>query len=287
MAEELFSFEDLDLSPDEEVEVDVNDLPQEFSDIREVPQPGKGYVFQFPKITTTEPIFSKFEVGQGDDARQRFAVNLREARRDEEGFPAHPLVIVRSPFTDPITKQDRFKGVTVNYRISNAEQQLREGEKKGSEMAFLLVNGFGVKPADNKQSTWVKALVSVGGKQFMADVDWDAYCSEKRDKWAIDPETGLTSRVEGEVGCGTRYRRQAGKKPDKRGKWTVQLPRDEDTGEWIPRFECSCGAVLSVFVRLRRYRLVGSEQPTAGNGQDTKAQQGQQAQPAARPTTRV
>lgn len=240
-------FSDLQFTEKDKVPVDFTKL-KERAPRSEPPQPGHGYVFQFPKISLDDDNWDEIET----EAGRRVSYAFRNGKE---------LILVTSPLNP--AEQGGLHG----WQVSNEERTFAEGEDPFSKMAFLL-KAFGIQLAIGASVIdYAKALTTLSGRRVQVSLTWTASCSPKRDIYRVDPETGVGEVMEGVKGCGQRYGMKA-KKNKKTGEETIPFPKD-DEGKLAVRFQCiePCEASISPFIDLYNFRAVEVEAPAAEGGE--------------------
>lgn len=212
------------------------DLPEQIGGaFPDPPQPG---AFRF-RMPSAEALANCFADKPIDTERgQRIAAQLR-------GDAA--LTIIQSP-------AGKYNGETFETRISNAERKRGKGEGMASDMDYLLAAcGAEKKPKTNAE--YGQALISLAGREFGGDVEWQWFCNEKKPiRVEQDGEFKTLDGSDGgdvQNGCGARY-------------YQKDVPKDADpvTGErhFPIRIECGgkdgngCGASLRAYAQIARFR---------------------------------
>jgi hypothetical protein len=213
---------ELNLSPDEEIPIDYENVPEESPGPQPTPQPGR-YRFQLPADLASN--WNKFQTQKGERVSIVF---------DSD----HQLTIVKS-------KDDKnvaWVGRAFNTRVTNAERPRRVRGTKDRvlvpDMTYMLQNGLKSKARPRTNLEFINEMKRYGGKQFEADIEFTAYCDPKREIWAYDSE-GTLAQVNGTVGCGKRF-------------YQSQIPRESD-GKYAERVGCPCGAVIRCFGNLANF----------------------------------
>lgn len=223
----------------EAVPVDFGTLPDQFSSREPLPQPAKGIVFKMQPVSLEDPIWDEIQTNNGP----RVAVTFDPKKNKG-------LVIQKFP-------GDRYVGQQLRARISNKEREAREeGESAASDMAYLIRAAKGNDLSGQPTMEYAKEIVrlSKAGATFRADLEYSARCDPERDIYGLNKDSGEEEVLKDVKGCGQRYGMRAF--TNKRtGDKTKQVPRDGQ-GEWQERFQCSCGAIISVFPNLRNFQPV-------------------------------
>lgn len=213
---------ELDLSDEVIVQEQTNydELPDEYTP-RTPPLYPSTYRFRLPP-----------DLSQVWDAREYEGIGQRVTA---QLYGDNALVVTQSK--DGEREQD-----PCNVFISNRERPRgRKGEQINvSDMDYLLRalqhNG---RPRTNKE--YVEALSSHAGEEFVADVEWNAYCNPKKDMYVENEEGTGVEKAEGNTGCGTSY-------------YQNEIPKVD--GVYQSRFGCeNCGAVLFVREQLRNFKV--------------------------------
>jgi hypothetical protein len=173
-------------------------------------------------------------------------------------------------------------GDNFDWFVSNMERRVRDDEPAGSDMAFLLA-ALNLIPNSRNQHAWVKAIIKAGGRAFMGDITYEAFCDPTRPIWRTEEGAERGGPVEGTQGCGQRYRLRMGTKPDRKtGKVTMAIPRDMETGAYYTRFLCVCEAEIFSRARIQNIQKAPAEfdtQPAGGNGEAQATTQAQATAP--------
>jgi hypothetical protein len=107
-----------------------------------------------------------------------------------------PLLIVQSP-------EKAHDGEEFQYRISNVPRERTKEKILVSDMDLLLrALGESKRPVSNK--AYAQALQKYAGKDFGATVEFSYRCSDQREAYFDDGQGGQ-QRVEGKMGCGSRW----------------------------------------------------------------------------------
>lgn len=257
---------------DEAVPVDFQNVPEQITTREPLPQPGPGYAFRLPQISLTDIVdkangktvgFDKVVIDKGD----RLAVNFR-----------NELSLVCVKATRP-----EFVGRPMPWYVTNKEAQWDEEKSPTSDMLYLIKDGLGGADLSNKPNRlWAEEIVKHAGKVFGADVVWTANCSERNDIYRVkvDEKTGdvvESGVVQGKKGCGRRYGLLYKKAKGTR-KEQLLIPRyDQDdpdgrhkAGDWAERFDCACGARISVFPALRAFHRTDADGNAVKGGEAKK-----------------
>jgi hypothetical protein len=220
---------DLNLVAEEEApDIESDEMPRQYSPgFTKPPQPLKTYQFRLPADISS--VYDTFDTERGQRIKAQF-------RSDKA------LANVTT-------------GESLDYTVTTQEREYgKAGEKKlGSEMAFLLT-ALGEKtiPAFSNSRKLMAALSSHGGGLFKADVDWEATCQKDRDIYTFDATQGKSVKAEGKKGCGRKWATRSYTAPKATDGKSHLIPKDN--GLWVDNFECVCGAMIRVFVRLVNYR---------------------------------
>lgn len=144
-----------------------------------------------------------------------------------------PLTVIKAP--DP-----KRVGEPFTTRISNVERPRGRDKLSISDMDYLLrALGHKRKPHEKYSNTeYGMALVQHAGEEFDATIEFQWHCSAEREIY-VDDGTGNTTKVEGRMGCGSRYyQKDVDRLPD---------------GSYPERLTCigeNCGASLRAFAQL-------------------------------------
>jgi hypothetical protein len=207
---------------DEKINVDVNNLPKEYSPSEVLPQPGQ-YVFEIPQLS--EAAYQPYQTNAG----QRLKIVFKGA---------DALKVLPSKQTIPYAS------------INNLERAYGKEKKMVSDMAFLLkALKYTGKLANNMDYAKAVAAAAASGSSFKARLSWQTTCSPTKDIYA-----GGSVQF-GIKGCGQRFEEVARIQRD--GKQILCIPRAED-GFYKERFECVCEnqALLKVFPVLNGFQPV-------------------------------
>ncbi len=222
MQTEDIDLQNLGLFDDGEEAVDLGALPAERSSLpNEIPQPGT-LVLRIPGNLTADPaIFGQVT--------------------DTEGYKR-----LRIKFTEDMSLLIQPSGTPLSYNVFDFRRTDREGNVRGEMLSFL--RALGTSTATSK-AEMVKSVLAARGKDFKADLAYEATCNPKRAAWR-------NGKKDVEPGCGQKYDMKARTYPRQDGTQVVilQVPRDP-SGKWLSQFACTgCGADVRAFVRLSNYR---------------------------------
>lgn len=210
----MATINDLELSDVELPVPDYDDIPEEKGEYVPPPQPGD-YAFTLP--ARLDNVFDVIEWG-ADKAPRVQAVLARE-----------------SALTLHTTDGDR----TFSAWINNAERPRGKEKVPVSDLTYLIraLNPTAT-PKTNKE--FATEFAKHGGRKFKASVTWSAFCSPTKDAYFPDPSNPGTSILcAGTPGCGKNYYQQ-------------DIPKQG--GVYQERFQCTCGATLRAFPKLRNFR---------------------------------
>lgn len=120
-----------------------------------------------------------------------------------------------------------------------------------SDMMYLF-QALGEKTYNPNPKSVIETLNKHKGETFKADVTLQANCSEGRPVYELD-STGNSVKNEAKFGCGKEYQQQGftRKKGKKAGQTVLVIPKED--GQFVERFQCSCGAVLRSFQQLQNF----------------------------------
>lgn len=217
----------------EEIKIDYDNIPEEFSGGGNSPLELGTYTFEFPKSVEEgwEIVNRKI---RGEDAQRIQYV----AGRD------NPLVVVSGG-------AGTRNGEPFQTRISNAERnRSKKGEPEvfASDMNYLLVAlGSEAKPKTNMD--YINAFKKVAaGARFSATVEWQGYCNQNRQAYVnLEDAEGnplgngpwVNSDGTPHMGCGNRMYNKAYRQAD---------------GKYVPNATCpQCGASVRPFAQLRNF----------------------------------
>lgn len=219
------SLQELDLKDEVIPPLAFDDMP-EFGVFTPPPQPGIGYKFQLPDMTS---VYETFEDQNGTHVRVVFD-------RD------HALLIQSSPggkangetYQTQITTKARPRGKDKSVEVSDVDYLLKA--IKGAEM----------KTRPTSLKAYVEALQGLSNKIFTADLSYSWTCSESRDIYkTVD---GAVVKQEGIKGCGRKfYQDTRTQKPEQK------IGRGAD-GLYPYELACSCGATVRAFANLDNIR---------------------------------
>lgn len=160
-----------------------------------------------------------------------------------------------NPLTISQAKDADVVGSTVKVRINNKPRNRGKEKIPVSDMTYLLrvlapaaKPGAGEKDQAKLNTAFIAEMNKHGGKEFVANLEWQTNCSPKRDAYFDDGTgTGKTAKRELEPGvyqqgCDARY--YMGDWPKVDGRYTQTLTCGE------------CQAVLNPFPQLTRFRAV-------------------------------
>jgi len=222
---------DLNLVEEEEApDIDSEELARQYSpSFSKPPQPLKTYRFKLAADISN--VFDTFDTQKGQRIKAQFKAD--------------------KALTNVTT------GENLDYTVTSQEREYgKVGEKKlGSELAFLL-SALGEKtiPAFSNSRKLMAALTPHGGQEFKADVDWEVSCQVDRDAYVYDEVQGKSVKSPtGKKGCGRKWATRSYLAPKLTDGKSHLIPKNADSA-WVDNFECVCGSMLRVFVRLVNYR---------------------------------
>lgn len=209
------------LGGDAGFQVDYENVPDQPGGFTPPPPPGT-YGFKLPGDLSS--IWEAFEVEVNGTKTKRL-------RAIFEGSTS--LTITQSKTGDQ--NEESFRS-----RISNAERKRNKEGLMASDMLYLL-RALGDDGQYKTNIEYAEALQKHPGAEFIADVEWSAWCADNKPIRALETD-GSVSIVESQNGCGERvYQRD--------------IPKEE--GLYAEQFSCSsCGALLRAFPNLQRFRTV-------------------------------
>lgn len=229
MAEKA-SLEALGLSNEKLEGAEFSDIPENIGQsYPDPPQPGH-YRFKLPPAGEMKAIWSKVESkGYGDRIRAAF----------EDGAA---LKIVQSP-------NHEHDGEDFRWSVSNVPRPRTKEQILVSDMDLLL-RGLGITARPKTNKDYAQALLKQAGREFSADIEFSWNCRDDREIY-VDDGTGGTSKVEGKMGCGTRYYQRDVAK-------VLSDPNDPASPKVTPvRITCSnpdCGASVRAFPNLTAFK---------------------------------
>jgi hypothetical protein len=222
---------DLGLDPKYTSEVDFDNMPTGIGGtIADPPQPG---VYRF-RLPPSNILLGCFEKQMVPEQGERITAVLRDSAS---------LINVS------------LGGQPYPIRISNTVRYVTRGDKQVaiSDMAMLL-KAVDCIPENGSNAAYAHALIKAGGREFDAESTLSATCSETKDIYAHNPNTGRSETQTGHKGCGQKFRVE-GYTPKKGGKPVLSIPRDEE-GKVATRFTCTCGAELRAWPQLQAFKPV-------------------------------
>jgi hypothetical protein len=141
-----------------------------------------------------------------------------------------PLTIVQSP--GKVADGEEFQ-----YRLSNVPRERTKEKILVSDMDLVLrALGVSKRPPNNKAYA-AACVTSLAGKEFGATLEYSYRCSDQREAYFDDGQGGQ-QRVEGRMGCGSRW-------------YQRDVPKVD--GVQPVRIQCSnpeCGASVRAFPNL-------------------------------------
>ena len=205
-------------------DVNYDDVPEQLGGFAPTPPPGS-YRFRLPGDLAN--IWEQFDVTIDDKPQKRLRAQFEESS---------VLTITSSVSGD----QD---GNAFRTRITNVERKRGKSDAKASDMLYLL-RALGDEQHYASNKAYAEALMKFAGKEFVADVEWAAWCNSNKPIRSQD-EDGNTVIVESQNGCGERvYQRD--------------IPKVD--GAYAETFGCpGCGALLRAFPNLARFRAIPTE----------------------------
>lgn len=230
MATEKGSLEQLGLGKEQLEGAEFDQIPENIGQSFPDPiQPGV-YRFKLPSAAAMKAIWAKV---QSTDYGER----INAIFEDDAA-----LTIVQSP-------GNAHNGEEYRWRCSNVPRKRTKEEILVSDMDLLLrALGVTIRPKTNK--SYAEALIKQAGREFTATSEFSYRCSPDREIY-VDDGQGGTAKVEGKMGCGTRYyQRDVSKIPSN--------PVDPASPLVYPvRITCSnpeCGASIRAFPNLTGFK---------------------------------
>lgn len=224
-------------------------IPDEYSGAAPPPYPGV-YTFRLP--ADMGKIWKKYDVkldeagypvwgdelaALGDKAKA--GERLGAAFRDDAA-----LVITNS--VDGSYVNEAF-----NWHLTSFES--RRGKRddptapRVSDSYYLLVALGSTNPQPKTNKELVAELMKFAGREFKAKLEWETNCNPNADAYFADDAGNVATAVDESganyQGCGTKH-------------FMSDWPKDE-TGRYLDRKTCTCGAALRPFGRLRQFKPVG------------------------------
>lgn len=209
-------------------QVDWDHLPEERGSFTPPPYPGD-YTYQLPP-----KMDGLFEVMAGDAEHDQAIVLIF----DDD----NPLTIVQAQ-----AGNEEFLGQNVRVRV-NSIPRGRGKEKIPVADTTYLARVLDPQARPNGPAELVPFFAKQGGKRFISALSWNTNCSDKRQITVMSSnEDGSLKfdKITAEdgsptMGCGARY-------------YLSQWPKEN--GRYTERLTCSCGATLSPFPQLERFRV--------------------------------
>lgn len=202
-------------------EVDYDNVPEQFGGFTPIPPPG---VYRFRLPGDLSNVWEQFEATIKEEKKTRMRANF-------EGTSA--LEITHS-------KSGEQTGDSFRTRISNAERKRDKEGNYASDMQYLL-QAFGENGPFSSSLEMAQALMRHAGQEFLATVEWSAWCSDQRGIRTQDAEGNIVTN-EQQMGCGHRvYQRD--------------IPKAADG--YATEFACpECGAILRPFANLVQFQPI-------------------------------
>jgi len=221
----MSNLNELNLS-DEAVDVDVDNMPEQFGGGGFIdPQPGD-YVFSMPKDVTFKPML----IGNAERINAEFIGG--------NGFK--------------MESGERF-----TTRLSNMSRGRKDGPK-GAALAYLLqAVGFSGRLVTNLDYGHGVEWAIEKQKSFKAYVEWRFYCNPNKPRRIAAEVDGRTKLIEdpaGTKGCGRSFGETAYVKGN--GDKVNAIPTN-GSGELTQSFKCVCGGAIRIFPELINFRSVG------------------------------
>ena len=229
-------------------EVDMANVPEQFGDFAPPPQPVKAhYTFQLPRFGEDTDWY-EYPAAEG---RQRLLLNFGGNR--EKPGAVDSLIIAESPIGEGV-------GDPVRWRLTTEERKFGSGDGQSpvSPAHYLMKESFGEDPTGWSSTDFALAFIRHSMGRFRAQVVWTSYCNPENDRYVFDEAQNKSVKDEGNKGCGQRW--GLTERTNKNtGEITGKIPQDE-AGRWLSRFNCACGAYLSVFTELRNFKAAEGEE---------------------------
>lgn len=215
------SLEQLGLGKEQLEGAEFADIPENIGQsYPDPPQPGV-YRFKLPPAGVMKTIWAKLDT-------QEYGERISAIFEDESA-----LVIVQSP-------NKAHDGETFRWRCSNVPRPRTKEKILVSDMDLVL-RAFGVTTRPKTNAAYAQALLKCAGQEFTATEEFSWRCSPDREIY-VDDGTGGQSKVEGKMGCGTRY---------------YQRDVQKEEGVYPVRITCSnpeCGASIRAFPGLTGFK---------------------------------
>lgn len=224
------SLEQLGLGKDELEGTDFDQIPENIGmSYPDPPQPGK-YRFRLPAAGVMKTIWAKVE-------SEKYGDRINAIFEDDSA-----LQIVQSP-------NGEHNGEEFRWRCSNIPRERTKEKILVSDMDLIL-RALGVTARPKTNAAYAQALVKQAGREFAADVEFSYNCNPKKEIY-VDDGTGGQQKVDGKLGCGTRYYQRDVSKE-------LSDPNDPSSPRVQPlRITCGnpeCGASIRAFPNLTGFK---------------------------------
>ncbi len=211
----------------EKIDVSYDEVPEQFGGGTFTPPPYPGtYRFKLPPDLSDiwETFQAKVPTSDSRQTRVRAVFD-----------PDHPIKIQQSMNGGVDNDGQELSWISV----SGAE---RNRGKDGPAIAdlYYLIRSLGGTEQPTSNMGFVNALSKHGGEEFVADVEWNAYCNPNKSIWFED-ENGALVQDEVTMGCATSY---------------YQRDLDKVDGVFQDRKRCQCDASLIVRPNLTRFKPI-------------------------------
>ena len=224
------SLEQLGLGKEQLAGTEFDQIPENLGQSYPDPiQPGV-YRFKFPPAGVMKSIWAKVD-------STNYGERINAIFEDESA-----LTIVQSP-------NKEHDGEEYRWRVSNVPRERGKEKVLVSDMDLILrALGNTVRPRTNK--AYAEALLKLAGREFTATNEFSWRCSDQREIY-VEDGSGGTSKVEGKMGCGSRYYQRDVQK-------ALSDPNDPASPKVYPvRITCSnpdCGASVRAFPNLTGFK---------------------------------
>jgi hypothetical protein len=224
------SLESLGLGKEQLEGTEFDNIPENIGQSFPDPvQPGQ-YRFRLPPAGVMKTIWAKVN-------SQNYGERINAIFEDESA-----LIIVQSP-------NKEHDGEEYRYRCSNVPRERTKEKILVSDMDLLL-RALGVTARPRTNRAYADALIKQAGREFTATSEFSYRCSDTREIY-VDDGNGGQAKVEGKMGCGTRYYQRDVSK-------VLSDPGDPASPKVYPvRITCSnpdCGASVRAFPNLTGFK---------------------------------
>lgn len=209
-------------------EPSFDEIPAERGSFVPPPQPGS-FRFALPKV------INNFESITTEKYGERISVVFDAAS---------PLVIVQSPAS-------KYNGDSYETRLNNIPRPRGKEKVLVADTSYLL-KALGVEKRPTTNLETAKAIQSLAGKDFGADIEWSWGCGKRRAARFLNPEDGslYTAEDAESVLDGDDAGLKAGC-----GKYTYQGDVQKVEGEYPLTISCpECSAQVRAFANLRNFK---------------------------------